>query len=234
MKAKSEHNTVKRNERSKYTSKEKHNLSKLSKTMARMFWQRIKSQYRKQDTTSTNIDIDELHEQFKSLYNTGHHNQQQQQNHQLHHTHEEQEPHQQHQQHHRQQQSHQPNDIDNGNVFDDILDGGISYTELKDAVFSHNNNKNSGIDPIVAEIYKCSFDTTSPFMLTIFNTIYHSGIYAESLGSGVIVPIFKGRDSDNAKNYRGITLINTIAKIHSQILLNRLTRWFTNPRNTER
>ena len=191
MKAKSEHNTVKRNERSKYTNKEKHNLSKLSKTMARMFWQRIKSQYRKQDTTPTNIDIDELHEHFKSLYNTGHHNQQQQQNHQLHHTHEEQEPHQQHQQHHRQQQSHQPNDIDNGNVFDDILDGGISYTELKDAVFSHNNNKSSGIDTIVAEIYKCSFDTISPFMLTIFNTIFHSGIYPESWGSGVIVPIFK-------------------------------------------
>ena len=27
------------------------------------------------------------------------------------------------------------------------------------------------------------------------------------------------------KNYRGITLINVIAKIYSQILLNRLTHW---------
>mgnify|MGYP000008813254 CR=1 FL=1 len=94
-------------------------------------------------------------------------------------------------------------------------------------MFSQNNNKSIGIDTIVAEIYKCSFDTISPFILTIFNTISHTGIYPESWGSGVIVPIFKGGDSGNAKNYRDITLINTIAKIYTQILLSRLTRWST-------
>ena len=39
------------------------------------------------------------------------------------------------------------------------------------------------------------------------------------------MPIFKGGDKDDAQNYRGITLINILSKIYSQILLNRLTKW---------
>lgn len=42
---------------------------------------------------------------------------------------------------------------------------------------------------------------------------------------GYIIPIFKGGDPKEAKNYRGITLNNILAKVYSQILLNRLTVW---------
>jgi hypothetical protein len=35
----------------------------------------------------------------------------------------------------------------------------------------------------------------------------------------------KGGDIKNPQNYRGITLINIISEIYSQILLNRLTNW---------
>ena len=44
-------------------------------------------------------------------------------------------------------------------------------------------------------------------------------------GGGIIVPIFKGGNIDEAQNYRGITLVNILAKIYSQILLNRVTKW---------
>ena len=47
-------------------------------------------------------------------------------------------------------------------------------------------------------------------------------------GSGIIVPVFKGGDIEDAKIYRGITLINIIVKIYSQIVLNRLTKWSYN------
>ena len=42
---------------------------------------------------------------------------------------------------------------------------------------------------------------------------------------GIIVPIFKNGNTDDAHNYRGITLINILGKIYSQILLNRLSKW---------
>ena len=41
----------------------------------------------------------------------------------------------------------------------------------------------------------------------------------------MIVPIFKKGDVNIANNYRPITLINILAKIYSQIILNRLTKW---------
>ena len=44
-------------------------------------------------------------------------------------------------------------------------------------------------------------------------------------GDGIITPIFKKGDVNDAGNYRGITLINILAKIYSQFLLNRLTNW---------
>ena len=39
------------------------------------------------------------------------------------------------------------------------------------------------------------------------------------------MPIIKGGNVDEAQNYRGITLVNTLAKIYSQMLLNRVTKW---------
>lgn len=45
---------------------------------------------------------------------------------------------------------------------------------------------------------------------------------------GIIVPIFKSGNPDDPHNYRGITLINILGKIYSQVLLNRLTKWSEN------
>ena len=52
--------------------------------------------------------------------------------------------------------------------------------------------------------------------------MYSSGEYPRSWGEGIITPIFK-KDLNDAGNYRGITLINVLAKINSQLLLNRLS-----------
>ena len=55
--------------------------------------------------------------------------------------------------------------------------------------------------------------------------MFNNAEYPESWGLGYIVPIFKGGDPNSAKNYRGITLNNILAKIYSQIIFNRLTKW---------
>ena len=48
------------------------------------------------------------------------------------------------------------------------------------------------------------------------------------MGKGIIVPFFKGGNPNDSGNYRGITLINIMGKIYSQILLNRLNEWADN------
>ena len=105
------------------------------------------------------------------------------------------------------------------------LDAEISENELKKAVFSQKNNKSTGTDLLCAELFKSSFDIICPFLLKLYNRLFANGEYPRLWGEGIIVPIFKGGNPDEAGNYRGITLINMMGKIYSQILLNRLNKW---------
>jgi hypothetical protein len=70
----------------------------------------------------------------------------------------------------------------------------------KAGFFSQNDNKSSGIDSLLAEIYKCSFDEISTTLYLLFNKIYVSGEYPISWWGGIKVPIFKSGDKEDAKN----------------------------------
>ena len=59
----------------------------------------------------------------------------------------------------------------------------------------------------------------------MYNRLFLNAEYPRLWGEGIIVPIFKGGCQDEASNYRGITLINIMGKVYSQILLNRLNKW---------
>ena len=81
------------------------------------------------------------------------------------------------------------------------------------------------LDNLCAEIFKNSFDIISPFLLILFNRLFANGEYPKAWGEGIIVPIFKSGNTHDTTNYRGITLINVLGKIYSQVLLNRLSKW---------
>ena len=114
---------------------------------------------------------------------------------------------------------------ENENISNDELDMEFTESELHSALFSQNNNKSPGIDSITSEILKASYDFISPFLLYLYNRIFNTGEYPRAWGEGIITPIFKKGDVNDPSNYRGITLINVVAKIYSQLLLNRLTKW---------
>ena len=58
----------------------------------------------------------------------------------------------------------------------------------------------------------------------LYQTFFESCMIPESLKSGIILPLFKGKGAkaSNKDNYRGITLFPTLCKIYEMILLNRL------------
>ena len=55
--------------------------------------------------------------------------------------------------------------------------------------------------------------------------MFNSREYPHAWGQCIISSIFKKGDLNDASNYRGITLISVLAKVYSQLLLNRLTSW---------
>ena len=61
-------------------------------------------------------------------------------------------------------------------------------------------------------------------MQDLYQTFFESCVIPESLKSGIILPLFKGKEAkaNNKDNYRGITLFPTLCKIYEMILLNRL------------
>ena len=61
-------------------------------------------------------------------------------------------------------------------------------------------------------------------MQDLYQTFFESCMIPESLKSGIILPLFKGKGAkaNNKDNYRGVTLFPTLCKIYGMILLNRL------------
>jgi len=58
----------------------------------------------------------------------------------------------------------------------------------------------------------------------MIRNIWCGGGIPEDWNKGVITPIFKKREKNEVKNYRGITLMDTAYKIYANILNERLTR----------
>ena len=112
-----------------------------------------------------------------------------------------------------------------GQIEDNELDFNILEQEIRKALFKQKNGKANGPDDISAEILKASYDIVCPNLVKLFNKLFNNAEYPESWSLGYIVPIFKGGDPCSAKHYRGITLNTIIAKVYSQVLLNRLTDW---------
>ena len=118
-------------------------------------------------------------------------------------------------------ENNQPNEQNLHDQSNNELHAAITKQEIRKAVFKQKNGKSSGSDDLSSEIIKASYDVISSYIIALFNNLFDKAEYPESWGLGYIVPIFKGGNPKDAKNYRGITLNSILAKVYSQVLLNR-------------
>ena len=116
-------------------------------------------------------------------------------------------------------------DIDDFETEIEELDKEISLDEIKKVIMSLKRGKSPGFDGIVSDFFIDAEDFIAPYLLQVYNQIFNNAIYPESWTQGLIVPIHKKGDKGDPNNYRGITLISTVAKIFSLILRNRLNKW---------
>ena len=123
----------------------------------------------------------------------------------------------------------QSNDSDNsssdfGQNCNSTLDSAILQSELKDVISSLKSDKSPGIDGLVAEIFKCSFDIISPLLLKLFNIIFLNGTefyYNNTLLENV--DNFKYLGVKFYKN--GLNKFNTLLQSQSKHVLLNLSKF---------
>ena len=187
---------VKRCAKNRFYRNEKIQISNISKNSPRKFWNYIKK-FKNAKKDCNNISMDEFKNYFETISNERYGDF---------------------------CTENLPSE-NNDDIDIESLDRKITVEEIEKTISSMKRLKSCDYDDNVADFYIDAKSLISPFLCTLFNYIYDNCIYPEAWSKGVIVPIYKKGDCNMPSNYRGITLVNTMGKIFSLILRNRINNW---------
>ena len=65
------------------------------------------------------------------------------------------------------------------------------------------------------------------YLTILLSNIFSSGCYPAQWTYAKLNMLFKKGDKSNCDNYRGISIINSVAKVYDYVLCNRLSKWFS-------
>jgi hypothetical protein len=119
-------------------------------------------------------------------------------------------------------------DLDHSVLTDEMsndLEGLITMAELTTSVKNLKNDKSPGSDGFTSEFFKFFFSDLKQFMLRSINCGFLRGEMSTTQRQGIITCIPKeGKDKRYIKNWRPITLLNTMYKLASSCIADRLKR----------
>ena len=78
----------------------------------------------------------------------------------------------------------------------------VNMDELKRAIFSLKKKKAAECDGIASEMWQFSFDVISENLLQFINCFWEKNVIPEEWKCGVVVPVYKRGEVENASNYR--------------------------------
>ena len=107
-----------------------------------------------------------------------------------------------------------------------VLDNPIIPEEVSIQIRKAKPNKGIGTDGIPPGLFKILPVNWVVFITTLFNNVFLSGSYPNCWATAKLFAIFKRGSRADPGNYRGINVINSIAKIYDMILAARLSQWF--------
>ena len=98
-----------------------------------------------------------------------------------------------------------------------------SASDVEFAIEKLISHKSQGTDQIPAELIKAGGKTIRCEIHKIIISIWNKEELAKEWRESIILPVYKKCDKTDSSNYRGISLLPTMYKIVSNILLSRLT-----------
>ncbi|CAG7816133.1 unnamed protein product [Allacma fusca] len=105
------------------------------------------------------------------------------------------------------------------------LDKAFSIDELKTAIASLQCGKAPGPDCIPNFVFKYLPEETLNALLGIVNYSFVSGATPQNWSEMELIMILKKGDAAAPMNYRGIAVVNSVTKIFTSLIGNRLTSW---------
>ena len=104
-----------------------------------------------------------------------------------------------------------------------ILDDPFTLPELDKAIKDLKPNKGyTGICPGIFAKLPLAWLL---FFLTLFNVIFQNLCYPIQWTYSKLITLFKSGNKMVCGNYRGISIMDTLAKVYDKLLLNRLSLW---------
>ena len=114
-------------------------------------------------------------------------------------------------------------EIENDAPYIPVLDDPFSMQEMMEAVEGGNKNKSySGICPGIVKILP---ELWLSFFLFIFNIVFMNMCYPVMWCYTKLVQLFKSGNRMSCDNYRGISIMDTLAKVYDTLIYNRLRLW---------
>ena len=107
-----------------------------------------------------------------------------------------------------------------------ILDDPVVPDEVINQIGRMKSVKSCGADGIPPGIFKLLTLQWIMLITSLFNLILISATYPVSWSRAKLFMLFKRGNRKDPNNYRGISVINAIAKLFDMILCNRLELWF--------
>ncbi|XP_053372762.1 uncharacterized protein LOC128546354 [Mercenaria mercenaria] len=108
-------------------------------------------------------------------------------------------------------------------ITDELFNGEITADEVARAVRSMKRGKSGGNDELIPEFFLESIESLLCIIIKLFNRIFSDGIYPEQWCESIVVPIYKKGNRNVPDNYRGISLLNVLGKIYTNVICRRLT-----------
>lgn len=108
-------------------------------------------------------------------------------------------------------EAHHDGSLEATDVTIQVLDEPITPAEVQDQSRKMKPDKVSGPDGIPPGIFALLPVQWILSIMTLFNSIFSSGVYPQAWIRAKIFTIFKKGDKANPNNYRGISVINNLA-----------------------
>ena len=107
----------------------------------------------------------------------------------------------------------------------DMLNIPIGANEISQAITQLKSGKSGGEDLLINELFTHGREVLLPYVTSLFNYIFRSGVFPEPWTEGLLVPLHKKGSLFSPDNYRGITLLSVLGKLFTRVINNRLENW---------